>query len=93
MFSGTWPYEARYFSGQGFAHHYVDEGSKDFEETFVCLHGEPTWGYIYRNFICSSVPNRRVMQTHFAHVRVVHTDHFNKKASFVQFATPIEEGR
>ncbi|MEZ7978303.1 MAG: hypothetical protein QMC74_01225 [Myxococcota bacterium] len=66
MFSGTWPYEARYFSGQGFAHHYVDEGSKDFEETFVCLHGEPTWGYIYRNFICSSVPNRRVMQTHFA---------------------------
>ena len=35
-------------------------------ETFVCLHREPIWGYIYRNFICSSVPNRRVMQGHFA---------------------------
>ena len=50
-FSGTWPYHARYFEGKGFRQHYVDEGSKDSAETFVCLHGEPTWGYIYRNFI------------------------------------------
>ena len=50
-FSGTWPYQARYFEGKGFRQHYVDEGRKDSAETFVCLHGEPTWGYIYRNFI------------------------------------------
>ena len=50
-FGGSWPYEARYFEGNGFRHHYVDEGIKDSAETFVCLHGEPTWGYLYRNFI------------------------------------------
>ena len=29
----------------------VDSGQNDAQETFVCLHGEPTWGYLYRNFI------------------------------------------
>jgi len=48
-FSGTWPYEPRFFDGSGFRHHYVDEGDGD--EVFVCLHGEPTWGYLYRNFV------------------------------------------
>jgi haloalkane dehalogenase len=28
---------------------YVDVGSG--EETFLCLHGEPTWGYLYRKMI------------------------------------------
>ncbi len=28
--------------------HYVDEGEG---EPIVCLHGEPTWGYIYRKFV------------------------------------------
>ena len=50
-FGGSWPYKARYFEGQGFRHHYVDEGRRDLGETFVCLHGEPTWGFLYRNFI------------------------------------------
>ena len=50
-FGGSWPYKAQYFAEHGFRQHYVDEGSRDSSETFVCLHGEPTWGYIYRNFI------------------------------------------
>lgn len=50
-FSGSWPYSACYFTGSGFRHHYVDEGDASAADTFVCLHGEPTWGYIYRNFI------------------------------------------
>ena len=50
-FEGTWPFEARYFEDNGFRHHYVDQGSRDSGETFVLLHGEPTWGYLYRNFI------------------------------------------
>ena len=50
-FGESWPYEAQYFDGNGFRHHYVDEGVKDSADTFVCLHGEPTWGYLYRNFI------------------------------------------
>lgn len=31
--------------------HYVDEGSKDAQHTFLCLHGEPTWSYLYRKMI------------------------------------------
>ncbi len=29
--------------------HYVDEGAGD--ETILCLHGEPTWSYLYRHVI------------------------------------------
>jgi len=49
-FKGTWPFAPKYFNGNGFQQHYVDEGSKT-AETIICIHGEPTWGYIYRNFI------------------------------------------
>ena len=31
--------------------HYVDEGSKKADHTFLCLHGEPTWGYLFRKMI------------------------------------------
>jgi haloalkane dehalogenase len=50
-FDGTWPYEARYFEGNGFRQHYIDEGPRDTGETFVLLHGEPTWGYLWRDFV------------------------------------------
>jgi haloalkane dehalogenase len=50
-FDGTWPFAPHVFSKNGFRQHYVDEGPRDAGETFVCLHGEPTWGYLYRHFI------------------------------------------
>ena len=31
--------------------HYLDEGPKNSEHTFLCLHGEPTWSYLYRKMI------------------------------------------
>jgi haloalkane dehalogenase len=31
--------------------HYVDEGPHDAPETVVCLHGEPSWSYLYRKLI------------------------------------------
>lgn len=31
--------------------HYVDEGPRDAEHTFLCLHGQPTWSYLYRKMI------------------------------------------
>jgi pimeloyl-ACP methyl ester carboxylesterase len=31
--------------------HYVDEGSKESKEVFLCLHGQPTWSYLYRKMI------------------------------------------
>ena len=30
---------------------YIDEGSADAEGVFLCLHGEPTWSYLYRKMI------------------------------------------
>ncbi|GGQ04808.1 haloalkane dehalogenase [Shewanella litoralis] len=30
---------------------YIDEGDKSAEYTFLCLHGEPTWSYLYRKMI------------------------------------------
>ncbi len=36
---------------EGLRIHYVDEGPKDGEHTYLCLHGEPTWAYLYRKMI------------------------------------------
>lgn len=49
-FAGTWPYAPHFFEGAGFRQHFVDERGSG-PETFVCVHGEPTWGYLYRQFI------------------------------------------
>lgn len=39
----------RYLEWQGLRAHYVDEGKGD--RVFLCLHGEPTWSYLYRRMI------------------------------------------
>ena len=31
--------------------HYVDEGPKDAQETVLCLHGEPSWSFLYRKMV------------------------------------------
>jgi haloalkane dehalogenase len=49
-FDGTWPFKPNYSTAAGFRQHYIDEGPRE-GEVIVCLHGEPTWGYLYRNFI------------------------------------------
>jgi len=35
----------------GLRMHYVDEGPRDARQTFLCLHGQPTWAYVYRRMI------------------------------------------
>lgn len=49
-----WPYEPRYIDDlpghEGLRMHYVDEGPHD-APVFLCLHGEPTWAYLYRKMI------------------------------------------
>jgi len=50
-FDGTWPYAPHFFDGNGFRMHYIDENPIGGAETFLCVHGEPTWGYLYRNFV------------------------------------------
>ena len=36
---------------EGLRMHYVDEGPRQAEHTFLCLHGEPSWAYLYRKMI------------------------------------------
>jgi pimeloyl-ACP methyl ester carboxylesterase len=49
------PWAPRYLEGlAGYEElrlHYVDEGPKEASEVFLCLHGEPTWSYLYRKMI------------------------------------------
>jgi len=65
-FDGTWPFEPRFHevpaSGEAsaFRMHYVDEGSGD-AEPIVCLHGQPTWGYLYRKMIPALAERYRVL--------------------------------
>lgn len=54
-----WPYAPKYLpldgphEGQleGLRLHYVDEGPADAAVTALCLHGQPTWSYLYRKMI------------------------------------------
>jgi len=50
-----WPYEPRYVDDlpgyEGLRMHFIDEGPADAAVTFLCLHGEPTWGFLYRKMI------------------------------------------
>jgi cis-3-alkyl-4-acyloxetan-2-one decarboxylase len=49
-FDGTWPYESKWFDSPDGRMHYVDEGPRE-GRPVVMVHGNPTWGYLYRNFI------------------------------------------
>lgn len=31
--------------------HYIDEGPRDAAETILCLHGEPSWSFLYRHMV------------------------------------------
>lgn len=49
------PYTPHYLGDldayQGLRVHYLDEGAPDAGDTFLCLHGQPTWCYLYRKMI------------------------------------------
>ncbi len=42
------PYEPKYVTLNGARVHYIDEGSGD---VILCLHGEPTYSYLYRKMV------------------------------------------
>ena len=44
----NFPYSPRFIEIGGMRVHYVDEGQG---ETILCLHGEPTWAFLYRKMI------------------------------------------
>jgi pimeloyl-ACP methyl ester carboxylesterase len=43
------PWAPRYLEWRGLRASYVDQGQG--ERSFLCLHGEPTWSYLYRRMI------------------------------------------
>lgn len=49
------PYQPNYSENlngyEGLRMAYYDEGPKDAGTTFLCLHGEPSWSYLYRKMI------------------------------------------
>ena len=51
----NFPYEPHYIENlKGFEDlrlHYIDEGPKEAKEVFLCIHGQPTWSYLYRKMI------------------------------------------
>ncbi len=47
---GYTPHYAELF-GQEMRLHYVDEGAPNADVVFLCLHGQPTWSYLYRRMI------------------------------------------
>lgn len=47
-FGGTFPFAPHYLDVNGSPIHYVDEGAGP---PVLLLHGDPTWGYLYRRFI------------------------------------------
>ncbi|MEP7280649.1 MAG: haloalkane dehalogenase [Rubrivivax sp.] len=46
-----WPYAPHYVERDGLRQHYVDEGPHDAAVTALCLHGQPSWAYLYRKMI------------------------------------------
>ncbi len=49
------PYPPNYIDDlpgyEGLRAHYLDLGPKDAEHVFLCLHGEPSWSFLYRKMI------------------------------------------
>jgi haloalkane dehalogenase len=50
-----------YIEINGLRVHYVDEGTATNSETILCLHGEPSWSYLYRHMIPPLAEKHRVV--------------------------------
>lgn len=53
-----YPFESHYFDLDGLKYHYVDEGAGD---PIVCVHGNPTWSFYWRNLILALRDKYRVI--------------------------------
>jgi haloalkane dehalogenase len=56
------PFQPHYAVVNGLRVHYVDEGQGD---PILCLHGEPTWSYLYRKMIPPLATSGRVIAPDF----------------------------
>ena len=56
------PFTPHYIEVNGLRIHYVDEGKG---ETILCLHGEPSWSFLYRKMITPMSEKHRVIAMDF----------------------------
>jgi haloalkane dehalogenase/tRNA(adenine34) deaminase len=63
-----WPYAPWYLErADGLRLHYVDAGPRRATKTWLCLHGQPTWSYLYRRMIpVFTAAGHRVIAPDFA---------------------------
>ena len=90
-FDGTFPFKPHFCEAAGFRQHYVDEGEG---EPIICLHGEPTWGYLYRSFIPPlSLTHRVIVSDHmgFGKSETPRDREYILKTHVENLATLIEE--
>jgi haloalkane dehalogenase len=59
------PYEPNYVGVGEPRMAYVEEGSEADRETILCLHGEPTWSFLYRKMIPTLADHGRVIAPDF----------------------------
>lgn len=57
-FEREYPFPSKYFDLEGNRYHYVDEGAG---EVLLCVHGNPTWSFAWRNLIKGLAPKYRVI--------------------------------
>jgi haloalkane dehalogenase len=57
-FDGTFPFTPHFSTAADFRMHYVDEGAG---RPILCLHGQPSWSYLYRDIIRRLSPRYRVI--------------------------------
>lgn len=57
-----YPFEPNYITINGCRVHYIDEGEGDI---ILCLHGEPTWSFLYRKMIPALSKQHRVIALDF----------------------------
>lgn len=64
-FGGQWPFAPHWFDTPDGQMHYIDEGPRD-GVPVVMVHGNPTWGYVYRRFIKAVVArgHRAIVMDH-----------------------------
>lgn len=57
-FADEYPFASHYVDVDGARMHYIDEGVG---ETLLCVHGNPTWSFVWRNFVKQLSSSYRVI--------------------------------
>ena len=71
------PFQPHYVEVNGLRIHYIDEGEG---EVILCLHGEPSWSFLYRKMIPILSRNHRVLAMDF--VGFGRSDKFTERSEY-----------